>query len=151
MAPRSGITLKDVPADQLIRAYAAHLKKQGQIREPDWMEIVKTGSLREMPPQDRDWLYVRMAALARQVYLRQNLGVGAYSRKYGGRKRNGPRPAHFATGSRAIIRYCLQELERLGLVARDDEVGGRVITRKGRQELDTQAARVHAERLAAAT
>jgi len=39
MAPRSGITLKDVPADHLIRSYAAHLKQQGQVREPEWMDV----------------------------------------------------------------------------------------------------------------
>lgn len=150
MPTRTGVTAKDVPADALIHSYAQHLKKSGQVREPEWAEYVKTGALKEMPPMDRDWLYVRMASLARRVYLRQYTGVGAFSKVYGGRKRNGTRPAHFARSSKGVIRYCLKELERMGLVAKDEEVGGRVLTRKGRQELDIQAARVHSERAAAA-
>merc|ERR1712188_213471 len=46
-------------------------------------------------PTDPDWFYVRSAAVARHVYLRPNVGVGAIRKIYGGAKRNGTRPNHF--------------------------------------------------------
>ena len=149
MPKATGATVKDVPADALIRAYAAHIKASGLVREPEWVEYVKTGPMKELSPSDRDWLYVRMASLARRVYLRQHTGVGTFSKVYGSRQRNGTSPAHFRRASRKVIRHCLQELERLGVVARSEDGSGRVLTRKGRQELDTQATRVRAELLAA--
>lgn len=36
-----------------------------------------------------------VASMARKVYLRGGLGVGAFRRIYGGSKRNGSRPPHF--------------------------------------------------------
>lgn len=139
------LTVKDVPASEFIAAYAAYLKRTDKIEIPPWVEHVKTGKHKELSPYDPDWLYIRAAALARRVYLCKNLGVGALKKIFGGKKRYGTRPCHFVTGSGKIIRYCLDQLTKKGIIEYDEEEresgkqGGRKITRKGQQELDSIA------------
>ena len=70
------VTLKDVPAEPWIKAYADYLKKSQRISLPQWVDLVKTGNGREVVPNDEDWFYVRAAAVVRKVYLRPQLGVG---------------------------------------------------------------------------
>ena len=36
-------TVKDVPSSLFIVKYADYLKRSGQIRNPSWLEVVKTG------------------------------------------------------------------------------------------------------------
>ncbi|CAI0386971.1 unnamed protein product [Linum tenue] len=79
--------------------------------------------------------------MARKVYLRGGLGVGAFRRIYGGSKRNGSRPPHFCKSSGAIARHILSELQKLNIV----EVvptGGRRITSNGQRDLDQVAGRI---------
>ncbi len=59
------------------------------------------------------------ASMARKIYLRQGIGVGAFRKIYGGRKSNGVRPSHFAKSSGSIARDCLKQLERLDIVEKD--------------------------------
>lgn len=37
-------SVRDLPADVFIAAYAAHLKKSNKLSIPEWVDIVKTGS-----------------------------------------------------------------------------------------------------------
>ncbi len=30
-----------------------------QLQIPDWVDIVKTATFKELPPQDKDWYYIR--------------------------------------------------------------------------------------------
>ncbi|XP_039687771.1 40S ribosomal protein S19-2 [Medicago truncatula] len=53
--------------------------------------------------------YVRAASIARKIYLRGGLGVGAFQRIYGGSQRNGSRPPHFCKSSGSIARHILQQ------------------------------------------
>lgn len=64
-------TVKEVDAQAFIKAYAAHLKQQGKVKVPAWADHVKTGTHKELAPYDADWYFVRIAAIARRVYLRQ--------------------------------------------------------------------------------
>jgi len=57
--------------------------------------------------------------MARKIYLRQGIGVGAFRKIYGGRKSNGVRPSHFARSSGSIARDCLKQLEILDIVEKD--------------------------------
>ena len=140
---QKALTVKDVPANQFIAAYAEYLKRSNKIDIPPWVDYAKTGKHKQMAPYDRDWLYIRAAALARKVYLRAHLGTGALRKIYGGTMNFGTTPRHFVTGSGKVIRYLLKQLERNGIVAIDEEervkgkTGGRKITRKGQQELDS--------------
>mmetsp|Transcript_12967 Transcript_12967/g.39912 ORF Transcript_12967/g.39912 Transcript_12967/m.39912 type:complete len:126 (-) Transcript_12967:142-519(-) len=112
----TGYTVKDVPPSEFVTSYAAHLKKTGNIELPKWVDIVKTGINKELAPYDPDWFYVRVASVARKIYLRQGTGIGAFRKVYGGSKRNGTCPSHFSKGSGSVIRYALQQLEKLGVV-----------------------------------
>jgi len=136
------ITAKDVNAHELIKAFAAHLKKQGKLEVPKWVDIVKTATYKELAPYDSDWYYVRCASIARHIYLRPNVGVGALRKVHGGRKRRGTRPSHHAKGSGSIDRKALQSLEKIGLIEKTVEGKGRHITSTGQRELDQISAQV---------
>jgi len=135
---KSGVNVKDVPVGQFIAAFAAHLKRSGKVELPSWVDVVKTGISRELCPNDADWYYTRLAALARQVYLRKGLGVGHYRRHFGGVKRRGACPPHFVKGAGGLIRRAFIDLEKLGFVEKPKN-GGRAITTAGRRELDRVA------------
>jgi small subunit ribosomal protein S19e len=86
---------------------------------------------------------VRAAAIARKVYMRQSLGVGALRRQFGGRnERRGTVPEHFARASGGVIRHILHQLEAIGIVEKAPGVkGGRRITAQGQRDLDLIAGR----------
>ncbi|KAF9615515.1 hypothetical protein IFM89_024098 [Coptis chinensis] len=75
-----------------LSAYSAHLKRSGKMELPHWTNIVKTATFKELASYGPDWYYVRVASMARKIYLRQGIGVGGFRKIYGGRKRNGSRP-----------------------------------------------------------
>ena len=60
--------------------------------------------------------------MARKIYLRGGLGVGAFQRIYGGSKRNGSRPPHFCKSSGAIARHILQQLQNMNIIELDTKV-----------------------------
>lgn len=35
-----------------------------QLQIPDWVDIVKTATFKELPPQEKDWYYIRAGAPA---------------------------------------------------------------------------------------
>jgi len=141
MAQKSGVTVKDVPAHEFVVTYAQHLKRSGKIQVPKWADIVKTGSFKELPPNNPDWYYVRAASMARKIYLRGGLGVGAFRKIYGGSKDRGTAPSHFARSSGSIARSVLRELERIKVVEKDPR-GGRRITSTGQRDLDRIAGQI---------
>merc|ERR1711920_161620 len=106
-----GATVKDVCPQKFVVAFAAHLKKTGKVSVPEWVEIAKTGKAAELGPYDADWYYTRCAAVARHIYLRPSVGVGAIRKIYGRAQRRGTRPAHFCKGSSSVARKVLQSLE----------------------------------------
>ncbi|KAL1918374.1 40S ribosomal protein eS19 [Calcarisporiella thermophila] len=130
-----GVTVKDVNAHDFVKAYAAHLKRAGKLEVPKWVDMVKTGAYKELAPYDPDWFYVRAAAVARHIYLRNGVGVGALKRLHGGRKRRGTRPSHHAESSGSVARKVLQSLEKVGVLEKDSN-GGRKITQDGQRDLD---------------
>ncbi|KAL2337225.1 hypothetical protein Fmac_011671 [Flemingia macrophylla] len=134
-------TVKDVSPHEFVKAYSAHLKRSGKMELPEWTDIVKTARFKELAPYDPDWYYVRAASMARKIYLRGGLGVGAFQRIYGGSKRNGSRPPHFCKSSGAIARHILQQLQTMNIIEVDAK-GGRKITSSGRRDLDQVAGRI---------
>jgi small subunit ribosomal protein S19e len=139
--------VKDVPAEDFIKAYAAHLKANDKIQLPAWVDVVKTGTRKELPPYDPDWYYVRSASILRKVYIRQNCGVGLMRTQYGGcTKRRGVKPERFSKSSGGLIRHILKQLEEIGLVEKStDAKGGRRISPNGQRDMDLIAGRVTTE------
>ncbi|KAK2605674.1 hypothetical protein N8I77_008496 [Diaporthe amygdali] len=130
----------DLQSHKFINAYAAFLKRQGKLAIPGWVDTVKTGPAKEMPPQDIDWFYVRAAAVARAVYLRKTIGVGRLRKIHGTAKNRGARPSKHVNASGSVDRKVLQALEKINIVEIDEEKGGRRITQAGQRDLDRIAA-----------
>ncbi|KAJ3108805.1 40S ribosomal protein S19 [Phlyctochytrium bullatum] len=136
-----GTTVKDVSAHEFVKAYAAYLKRTGRLEVPKWVDIVKTGPQKELAPYDPDWYYVRAASVARHIYLRSGVGVGALRKNYGGRKNRGVRPHHHTDSSGSVLRKVLQSLEKIKVLEKDDK-GGRRISQDGQKDLDRIAAQI---------
>ncbi|XP_011621085.1 40S ribosomal protein S19 isoform X2 [Amborella trichopoda] len=130
-----GRTVKDVSPHEFVKSYSAHLKRSGKIELPKWVDLVKTGTFKELAPYDPDWYFIRAASMARKIYLRQGIGVGGFQKIYGGRKRNGSCPPHFCKSSGAVARHILQQLEKVKIIEFDPK-GGRRITSSGQRDLD---------------
>jgi small subunit ribosomal protein S19e len=137
------VTLYDVPAAELLDELADRLEER--IEAPDWMGYTKTGESKELPPQQDDFWYRRAASLLRKVAMDGPVGVDRLSTEYGGRKQGSTRYRVAAegstTGSKKIIRVCLQQLEEEDLVETASGEGRR-ITAEGRSFLDEAAADV---------
>ncbi|WP_232702949.1 30S ribosomal protein S19e [Halobacterium wangiae] len=133
-------TLYDAPADELIDELAEELKDQ--LDEPDWAQFAKTGSGRELPPEQEDFWAIRAASLLRKVAMEGPIGVKRLSTAYGdtrdGSNRYVVSPSESAAGSRNIIRTILQQLEDADLVEQQHD-RGRVVTAEGRSLLDDTA------------
>lgn len=136
--PTKVFTVNDVKADTFIKLYAKHLKK-GHFQVPKWIDHVKTGHAKELAPTDPDWLYVRAAAILRHLYIRPDCGVGGFRKVFSCRQRRGVRPNHTSKASGKIIRYILQQFEKLGLVESNSGKAGRRLTKEGQRELDVIA------------
>lgn len=63
--------------------------------------------------------FFNLASMARKIYLRGGIGVGAFRRIYGGSKRNGSRPPHFCKSSGSIARHILQQLQMMSIIELD--------------------------------
>ena len=135
------IGVKDVDQQKFTLALSAFLKKSGKVKLPEWVDVVKTRSSKELAPYDQDWYYTRVASLVRHIYIRSPVGVNTVCKIYGGRANNGCLPSHWCPGSGSIARKALQTLEQLKMVEKDPN-GGRRITSQGRRDLDRIAAQV---------
>ena len=102
------ITVRDIPAEAFINAFAEHLKKSQKVMPLENGHYVKTGSSREIAPNNEDWFYIRCAALARRLYLKPCVGVKTLQHIFGKRGRFGNKKKHHTQGSGKIIRYGLQ-------------------------------------------
>lgn len=142
-------TAYDVPSDMLIKRIKEELKKEAEIKAPEWSIYVKTGVHKERAPVQPDWWYIRAASILRKIYLNGPIGVSKLRIEYGGRHRRGVKPEHFAKGSGSIIRKILQQLEKTGYIQKKEGHGskgrvivGRVMTTKGLSFVDKLAAEI---------
>jgi small subunit ribosomal protein S19e len=120
-----------VPVDLFIEELAKYLRENvGEVSPPTWSLTAKTGSHRERPPQRSDWWFLRCASLLRKLYVHAPIGVQRLRVEYGGRKRKGRRIEHSRKSGGSSIREPLQQLEKAGLVSKQEKEG-RKITREG--------------------
>ena len=101
--------------------------------------------MKELSPYDDDWLYIRagkiiypslilLAAIARMVYLKHNVGMNYLKHHFGGKWRRGVRTPRHRASSRGIIRYCLQQLEEAGILKKDSNSYMRANSRRVSRE-----------------
>ena len=137
-------SIYEVYPNELIAKTADKLKEFKEIQAPDWAIFVKTGVSKQRPPVNPEWWYFRAAAILRTVYSKGPVGVNKLRTKFGSKKRRGHKPPHFMKASGNIIRKCLQQLEKAGLIKNIEkgEYKGRVITPKGKSLLDKTAAEI---------
>lgn len=128
----------DVDANLLVERVAEKLRSEKNIKPPEWAGYVKTGVHKENLPVQKDWWYLRGAAVLRKLYMKGPLGVERLRAEYGGAKRRGCKPSKAAKGSGAVMREVLQQLESAGFVQRAEKQG-RSLTPKGRAFLDSVA------------
>ena len=125
-------TPKDVTPDLLIKKLADYMKNNiPETTPPQWAPYVKTGVQVERMPQDPDWWYVRSASVLRKIYLEGPIGVSRLTKEYGGRVKKKHHSEHFKSGSGAIVRNILKQLEKAKLVQTVNKQG-RIVTDDGK-------------------
>lgn len=133
---------------ELIAKTAEELKKQKLVQPTEWSKFVKTGHHQERLPDQPDWWYHRAAAVLRSIAKLGPIGTQKLRTKYGGLKGRGHKPERFYPASGSIIRNCLQQLERSGLI-KQTEKGyhkGRVLTAQGTSFLDKIAIQINKQK-----
>eukprot|EP01012_Entosiphon_sulcatum_P047468 TRINITY_DN644_c0_g1_i1.p2 TRINITY_DN644_c0_g1~~TRINITY_DN644_c0_g1_i1.p2 ORF type:complete len:149 (-),score=21.45 TRINITY_DN644_c0_g1_i1:51-497(-) len=139
-------TLKDVDQVVFIHKLAQHFKTQGKVEVPKTIDFLKTAPSKEASPEDPDWWYLRVASIARRLYLNPKRGVHRLRWDYGSKARRGSRPNIFELASPGPIRNAIQQLEKLGL-AEAHPAGGKQLSAAGRRELDQVARQIILEHL----
>jgi len=132
------LILQETPVNDHIEAISDILKNVKDIQPPEWAVYAKTGMHKERPPVRADWWYVRAAAVLRSVDRLGPVGVSKLRTKYGGKKNRGHKPGKFFRGSGNILRKVLQQLEKAGLVKKEEKDihRGRILTPAGRKMLN---------------
>jgi small subunit ribosomal protein S19e len=133
------VSVYEVPAEKLIFAVAEDLKKK--VKEPEYVNFVKTGVCKDRAPDLEDWWHIRLAAVLRKFYSKDTLGVEILRGYFGGLQKRGTQRPHFEKASGKIIRDCVQSLEKLGYL--EKTARGRRMTQAGRQYLDSFAKKVN--------
>ncbi len=131
-------SVRETDPNKLIERAARELEGMEEFSPPEWSEVVKTGVHKERPPEQKNWWWIRSAAVLRKLYLNESLGVTKLRKEYGGRKNLGHQPEHKRKASGAILRKILQQLEKAGM-AKAEKGKGRRITPKGMSFLDRMA------------
>lgn len=138
-------SLYDAPPEEVLEALMEKFEDEPAIEEPEWFPYVKSGSDRELPPEQDDFWLRRTASLLRKVAIDGPVGIGSLETEYGsgkqGSNRYRVRPRKQSTGSGNIIRTSLQQLEEAGYVERA-EGEGRKVTPEGHSLLDDTAQEV---------
>uniref|UniRef100_A0A914WXK6 Ribosomal protein S19 n=1 Tax=Plectus sambesii TaxID=2011161 RepID=A0A914WXK6_9BILA len=143
-------SVKDVDQHDMVVQIAGFLKKSGKVKVPEWSDLVKLSTHKELAPIDPDWYFVRAASIARRLYFRSPTGIGALRTVYGGKHRHGVTPNHFKKCAGSSIRKALQTLEALKWVEKHADGRGRVLTKQGRKDLDRIASQLRQSTKAAA-
>jgi small subunit ribosomal protein S19e len=125
----------DVPPSRLLPPLAAELRNRNAVAPPPWALFAKTGVHKQRAPVAPDWWYLRSASVLRKIYVLGTVGTERLAAEYGGKRDRGSAPYHARSGSRAILREIVQQLEKAGLVHAYKNQGRR-ITPQGLKLLD---------------
>ncbi len=133
------VTVYDVTPNKLVAKVAEKLKGMG-IQQPSYIGTVKSGAHAERMPQQKNFWYIRLAAILRNTYVHGNVGVGKLRTHFGGKKTRGVRPERKRKAGGSIIRKGMQALEAAGLIVKRKK--GREISAAGKKLLDATAKEV---------
>ncbi|OHS96068.1 30S ribosomal protein S19e [Tritrichomonas foetus] len=136
-----GSNVREVCPALFTEKLAQFFQNNKTIEAPKWADLVKTGALKQMPPNFQNWWYTRAASICRQVYLHPHTSVSELRHRYGASINNGVAPRHHAQSSGKVIRTILNQLESAGFVKKEDG-NGRSITPRGQKQLDTIASEI---------
>ena len=128
-------TVYDVPAKDLIDLVAKKLQTDKTVEPPEESSYMRTGVSRENPPENRDWWYTRCASILRKIYINNCIGIERLKAEYGGKRDRGSKPYKARSGSGAVVRKALHQLEKAGYVSKI-KGKGRVLTPKGQSFMD---------------
>lgn len=131
----------DVPPAILLPKLAGALRTQNAVTPPAWAGFVKTGVHKQRAPVQVDWWYLRSASVLRKISLAGPMGIERLSSEYGGKRDRGSAPYHARSGSRAVLREIVQQLEKSGLLESQKKRGRRVSS-EGQRLLDTLSRQV---------
>jgi len=124
--------MREVPIQKLIEKLSEELKKNENIKPPEWSKYAKSGVSEERPPFQEDWWFLRSAAVLRKIYLNGPVGVQRLRTAFGGRRRRGHKPPHHRKAGGKAIRLIIQQLEKSGYVQKVEKPKrGRIVTSKG--------------------
>jgi small subunit ribosomal protein S19e len=126
----------DVPPAALLPQLATELKTQKMVQPPVWASFVKTGVHKQRAPTQTDWWYLRSDSVLRKIYLHGTTGVARLASDYGGKKDRGSSPYHARSGSRAVLREIVHQLEKSGLI-QTYKNRGRRLSPAGMKLIDT--------------
>ena len=98
-------------------------------------DVVSTANVSHGMLLDTDLTISIAAALARHIYMRKSVGIGALCKLHGGPDNRGFRPAKHAPASGSVQRKAVQALEAIGVLEKDPK-GGRRISQDGMRDLD---------------
>lgn len=131
-------TVFDVPAKAFIDATAKKLEDNKTVTLPEWSAFVRTGVHTQNPPEEKNWWYIRCAAILRKIYMHERIGIERLRAEFGGYQNRGSKPNKAQRGSGTIIRVALQQLEKAGYLSKV-KGKGRMVTPKGRAFMDATA------------
>lgn len=131
----------DIPAKDLIEGIAKKLEKDTNIEIPEKNIYSKTGVNRESPPTNKNWWYIRCAAILRKVYINNNIGVERMREEFGGKQNCGSNTSKARAGSGTIARRAFQQLEKAGYLSKI-KGRGRMLSPKGRSFMDNTSKEV---------
>ena len=134
------VSAQTVPCKNLIDVISVELQSNESVFQPPaWADYVKLGVSRENAPEiKKDWWYTRVASILRKIYLNGPIGVVHLKKSYGGRKNRGNKPEKSVSGSGAIVRLAIHQLEKAGYVTKKNN-SGRIVTPEGRSFVDKMA------------
>ena len=128
----------DTDPQKVVGKTAEELKKNAEIKPPEWAGLVKTSShLERIPHQSKEFWFERCASILYQIYRHGPVGTERLRNKYGGRTQHIVRRSHHRKAGGKTIRLALQQLEKAGVIKK--EKTGRIITSKGISLLDQGA------------
>ena len=131
--------MREVSPQKLVAKLSEELKKNENIKPPEWSKYVKTGVSTERPPFQDDWWFLRSAAVLRNIYTNGPVGVQRLRTYFGGRRKmpHGKKIHHHRKAGGKIIRLILQQLENAGYVKKVEKPRkGRIVTPKGQRILN---------------